>query len=161
VKPDDRKLFLEIVIGLAELKGKQLSAPGLELYWRSMQHWDMRDFRAAAEQLVRSCEFMPTPKDFEDLRRAQRMTAGEAWAEVLEIARSGDYQHGHRSGDAHIEAAVRAVGGYHAIAMSRTDQTPHLERRFAEHYEAIGDREEVREAKRLVASARLTTGAAA
>lgn len=146
MKADDRALFLEVVIGFAELKGKQLSAPALELYWRAMQHWDLADFRAAAEQLVRSCEFMPTPKDFEDLRKASLPSAGEAWAEVLKIARSGDYQHGHRSGDPRIEAAVRAIGGYTAVAMSRTDQTPFLERRFAEHYDAISEREDIREA---------------
>ena len=68
----DRKAFCEIVLGFAELKGKQLSAAAIELYWRSMQHWPLEDFRAAAQQLLRTCEFMPTPKDFEDLRRASK-----------------------------------------------------------------------------------------
>lgn len=154
MKPDDRMAFLEVVIGLAELKGKALSAPGLELYWRSMQHWELADFRAAAEQLVRACAFMPTPKDFEDLRRAARPSAGEAWAEVLDYVRNGPGPSGLVAYD-HVDkpptdpvllAAVRAIGGFPAIAMSKTDQTPFLERRFAEHYEAIGDREEARQA---------------
>lgn len=140
--PADRKAFLEVVIGFAELKGKQLSAPALELYWRAMQGWDLADFRAAAEQLLRTCEFMPTPKDFEDLRKAGELSAGEAWSLVLDAARG----HAELPDDPRIDAAVRAIGGLRAIGMSTTDQTPFLERRFAEHYETIGEREDIREA---------------
>jgi hypothetical protein len=146
VKSTDRKAFLEVVVGFAELKGKALSAPALELYWRSMQSWDLADFRAVAEQLLRTCEFMPTPKDFEDARKAGRMTAGEAWAIVLQIVRTGNYQRGIGTDDPCIEAAVCAIGGYAAIGMSRTDQTPFLERRFAEHYATEQDAEDTRAA---------------
>jgi hypothetical protein len=148
MKPTDRKAFLEVVVGFAELKGKQLSAPALELYWRAMQGWELAAFRAAAEQLIRTCEFMPTPKDFEDLRKAGELTAGEAWAMVLDHVRSGFYRDVPEifADQPRIEAAVRAIGGFNAIAMSRTDQTPFLERRFAEHYEAISEREDIREA---------------
>jgi hypothetical protein len=154
--PEDRKTFLEIVVGFAELKGKQLSAPALELYWRSLQHWPIDAFRAAAEQLVRSCEFMPTPKDFEDLRKAGRRTAGEAWAIVLDYARRGfiRWDSGPPSVDGSVSEpddellrrAVRAIGGFQAVAMSPTDKTPFLERRFCEHYEAMQDADDVREA---------------
>ena len=153
---DDRKKFIEIVIGFAELKGKQLSAPALELYWRSLQHWGMDDFRAAAEQLLRTCEFMPLPKDFENLRKAGRLTAGEAWARVLEFSRKG-FSQWHGGGitrnnsvpspdDRLIERAVNAIGGYDAIAMSPIDKTVFLEKRFCEHYATLQDADEVREA---------------
>jgi hypothetical protein len=153
VKPEDRKAFLEVVVGFAELKGKQLSAPALQLYWRSLQHWPLDDFRAAAEQLLRTCEFMPLPKDFEDLRKAGRLTVGEAWASVLAWVRSGNFRglpvlNGGGDPDrpdALAERAVRAIGGYNAIAMSETDKTHFLERRFAEHYDAMQDADEVRE----------------
>jgi hypothetical protein len=142
MKPADRKAFLEIVIGFAELKGKPLSAPALELYWRAMQDWDIANFRAAAEQLLRSCEFMPTPKDFEDLRKAARMSSGEAWALVLDSIRG----YGELPNDPALHAAVRALGGIRALGMLDSDQMPFLERRFAEHYEQIGERTEVRQA---------------
>jgi hypothetical protein len=157
--PTDRKAFLEVVIGFAELKGKQLAAAAMELYWRSLQHWDLDDFRAASEQLLRSCEFMPTPKDFEDLRKAGRPTPGEAWAKVLHYVRHG-YNHWDcgrptismdrdapkKPDDLLIDRAVEAIGGYDAIAMSNTESTHFLERRFCEHYEAIQDANEIRDA---------------
>lgn len=148
--PDDRKKFVEVVLGFAELKGKQLSAPALELYWRSMQHWPLENFLSAAEQLVRTSEFMPTPKEFEDLRKAGRRTAGEAWALALEHARhshNGPCLNGSATPDDELLIrAVRAIGGFRSIAMSDVDKTPFLERRFCEHYEAMQDAEDVREA---------------
>lgn len=155
--PADRKTFAEVVLGFAELKGKQLSAPALELYWRAMQRWSLDDFLAAAEQLVRTSEFMPTPKDFEDLRKAGRRTAGEAWTIVLDYARHNysqwDYGLPCLNGNAQPEPddelllrAVRAIGGFKAVAISPIDKTPFLERRFCEHYEQMQDADEVREA---------------
>lgn len=154
MNPIDRKAFIEVVIGFAELKGKQLSAPALELYWRSLQHWTLQDFRAAAEQLLRTCEFMPLPKDFEDLRKAGRATAGEAWAAVLQFARKS-YSPNFPAdptrlrgplADPLVLRAVDAVGGWRAIAMSDEDSTHFIERRFCEHFESVQDSQDVRDA---------------
>jgi hypothetical protein len=148
--PADRKAFLEVVVGFAELKGKQLSAPALELYWRAMQDWSIEDFRAAAEQLLRTCAFMPTPKDFEDLRKAGRPSAGEAWERALAHARdlpaSGGYLQERPSGDALLDAAARMVGGYKAIANASERDLQFIAQRFAEHFETLEDREDIREA---------------
>lgn len=159
--PNDRKAFIEVVIGFAELKGKQLSAPALELYWRSLQHWGLEDFKVAAEHLLRTCEFMPLPKDFENLRKAGRPTTGEAWAQVLAFARKGFvlWEGGGASrnsavgepDDPVVNRAVEMVGGYRAIAMSDTDKTQFLERRFCEHYESLQDAEDVRESVPAIA----------
>lgn len=152
--PQDRKAFLEVVIGFAELKGKQLSAPGLELYWHAMQHWSMEEFRAAANHLIRTCEFMPTPKDFEDLRKASRPVPAEAWIKARGAIRScyqitaagAVYGTGGTCGDPLIDRAVHAIGGYAAIAQCETDKLHFLERRFTEAYEAMEDAQEVRKA---------------
>lgn len=160
--PDDRKPFLEVIMGFAELKGKQLSAPALELYWRSMQCWSLEDFRTAAEQLVRTCEFMPMPKDFEDMRKAGRPTAGEAWAAVLHYAHfeySPNFparlngSHGLLS-DPLVDRAVNAIGGYRAIAMAPSESKQFLEKRFCEHFETIQESSDVREAVPQIAYSR-------
>lgn len=146
----DRGKFLEIVIGFAELKGKSLSAPALELFWNAMQDWRIEDFQAAANQLIKSCPWMPTPKEFEDLRKkAGRLSAGEAWADVLCLVRSGAYRAGGLS--LLIDAAVAALGGYQAIAMHDEAALHFLERRFAEHFAALEDRADIREALPAIA----------
>lgn len=145
----DRAKFLEVVLGFAELKGKQLSAPALELYWRALKHWTLENFQLAAEQLLRSCEFMPTPKDFEDLRKAARLTAGEAWDRARRAADScvsnGQVGSGGSCGDALIDRVVRAIGGYAVIFLCDLEKLTFLERRFCEHYGTIEDAQEVRE----------------
>lgn len=141
--PADKRDFSEIVMGFAELKGKQLSKPALALFWNSLQHWNIEDFRQAANQLIRSCEFMPTPKDFEDLRKAGRATAGEAWAEIRAMARQS---YTAVPKDPVTARALQALGGLRAVAMCDSDKVHFLERRFAEHFESISDAEDVRAA---------------
>jgi hypothetical protein len=150
MKLENRKKFLEIVVGFAELKGKVLSAPALELFWNSMQAWTIEEFQSAANHLITTCEFMPTPKDFEDLRRAGRPTAGEAWIEARNTIRVAGWAQIESSsfscGDELIDRAVRAIGGYRAIAMCDSDKLHFLERRFAEHFEQMQDAGDTRDA---------------
>ena len=144
MEPRDYDSFAEVIAGFAELKGKQLSAPAIELYWRAMKHWRIEDFRAAAEHLLRRCEFMPVPKDFEDLRRASEPTAAEAWATALQNCgcwRTGGAPNGR------IARAAETVGGFRAIAMAHTERDlPHIQRRFMQAYDELTDVEETRQA---------------
>lgn len=138
--------FCSVVVGFAELKGRSLSAAAIELYWRSMQRWTLADFKIAAERLVLTSDFMPGPKEFEDLRKAGRATAGEAWAEVLAHVRAGRYGGRGVVVSELVDRAVAAIGGYNAIGMSDSDKTHFLEKRFNEAFEQLQDAEDVREA---------------
>ncbi len=143
MKPTDQDQFLEVVLGLAEMFGKKLLEVGLELYWRSLKHWGIEDFRTAASHLTRICQFMPVPHDFERLRRAASDTPGEAWAKVLAHCESGSWRIGsHDNGK--IDNAVRMLGGYRLIALTPLDKLGFLERRFTEHYAAIEEVETIR-----------------
>jgi hypothetical protein len=141
--PTDKPKFLAVLNGLATIKpGAKLTPEGLDLYWGAMRDWSIEDFTAAATQLAKSSEFMPNPYHFEQLRKASRMTSGEAWAKVRAAVRAGDPC----PDDPTIYAAVGALGGMRSIGMTNSDQMQFLERRFAEHFDAIADREDVREA---------------
>lgn len=147
MQPTDRKKFLEIVVGFAELKGKALSAPALELYWNSMQGWSIEDFSQAAQHLVRSCEFMPTPKDFEDLKRAGNPTAAEAWAAARKALQWTVNGYVEKPGtDPLVSQALRSIGGANALAMCDESKLHFLERRFAQVYESLADSSATREA---------------
>jgi len=150
----DFEAFSEIVLGFAELKGKVLSKAGIKLYWNSMQHWSIEDFRRAANQLVRTCAWVPSPKEFEDLRKAAFPTGAEAWdmarkasGSCRELTRAGAFfGKGGTCGDELIDRAVAGIGGYAVIAMSTIEQMPFLEKRFCEHYKMLMDVEGTREA---------------
>jgi hypothetical protein len=147
LKNTDKAEFAKVVIGFAELKGKVLSRPAIELYWLAMQDWSIEDFKAAAAHLLRTCTFMPEPKNFEDLRKAGRDTAGEAWIAARRYLRWGLHSHTlDESCPPLIARAVHAIGGPNVIAMCDEDKLTFLEKRFVEHYADIQDSEEVREA---------------
>lgn len=156
MQPTDRQQFMKVLNGMAAIKKMVLISESLDLWWACMVAWSIDDFKAAAAHLLTKCEFMPTPKDFEDLRKAGRPSAGEAWAKVLEHVRRGWYRYtdggvGHYDrevppNDPLIDSAVAAIGGYRAIAIHQESTLHFLERRFAEHYDSIQDSQEVREA---------------
>ena len=141
----DRKAFLEIVIGFAEIRGRNLSAPALELYWNSMQAWELADFQAAANLLLRTCEWMPLPHHFEALLKSGRSTAGEAWIQARQCIEWS--LHGYKLRDdcpPLIARAIRAIGGANVLGMCDEDKLTFLERRFVEHYRDIEDATDTR-----------------
>lgn len=146
--PADFDQFATIVRAFAELKGKSISAPAIELYWNAMQHWRLDEFQAAAAQLLRTAKFFPTPADFEQLREASRSTVPEQWARALDHARnlpvSGGYLQEKPTGDAVLDAAVRAIGGYRAIANASERDLQFMGQRFEEHYETTRYAEDTR-----------------
>lgn len=142
MEPRDFDSFAEVIAGFAELKGKQLSAPAIELYWRAMQHWTIEEFRQAAQHLLRTCEFMPVPKDFEDLRRAGEPTGSEAWTAVLAYCAG-------KPGDPitdRMRRAADAVGGIKAIGMANVERDlPFVHKRFLDAYAEYVDVDEKRQ----------------
>lgn len=150
----DGKKFRELLRAmnrvLACQSGAELDNPMLDVYWLALRDWPMQDFEQACAHLLRTERFMPKPADFTDLRRAGEVTSGEAWARVVAHARdlpvSGGYLQGRASGDALLDAAARAVGGYRVVANASERDLQFLEQRFTEHFDEILDRSDVREA---------------
>jgi len=147
----DKPAFSKILIGLAAIKpGGKLTPEALEMWWLALENWTLAEFRSAASHLAKTVEFMPSPFHFEQLRKAGRLTAPEAWERARAACGSaiqcGQVTHNGSCGDELIDRAVRGIGGYGAIAMCDRDKLPFLERRFAEHYEQLQDTEEVRQA---------------
>lgn len=152
--PADKPEFVKIIVGLAALKpGKPLTDEGVVLFWSAMQDWSIEEFRAAANHLAKSVEFMPNPYHFEQLRKASEPTPGEAWAQVRgKLKHIGP--HDRVSISPRIDRVVAAMGGYHALAMSNSDAMPFREKRFAELWEEMGEADEIRAA--LPSVARIT-----
>lgn len=154
MQPSDANRFRNLLIGMGRVYGQEPDALVLDAYWVALRDWALEDFEQACSELLRTSKFMPRPSDFTQLRDASKLTAGEAWADVLAYVREGGAGtglavHGYDGRaitDPVVLAAVRAIGGFEAIGRSNTDQTPFLERRFCEHFEEIGAREGIREA---------------
>ena len=149
--PEDYETFCGILLGFAEPRRIPLSSTTFELYWGALADWTIEDFRATANVLFKRCDWMPTPKDFEDLRRSATENAGvEAWEAARRAARSaialGRVREDVTSGDPLIDRAVATVGGYGAIAMCESAWLHALERRFLQAYVEVREVAEIRAA---------------
>lgn len=142
---EDKPAFLEVMLGMAELRRVELSAQALELWWNAMKPWPLDAFRQAANHLTRSSAFMPTPADFWRLRSAGELTAAEAWPQVLANVRRSEYRRGVTPGG-RIDRAVQAIGGYRAVGAAAERDLQFMERRFAEAYADLKEIDSTRQA---------------
>ena len=140
----DREEFLQVLNGLAAIKRVDITKEAYELWWQCMKDWPIGDFKEAAGFLLKNCQFMPTPYDFEQLRKKSEISAHEAWAKVLNHAK-GAWRHG-VLGDALTDRIIAMLGGYSVIALTNKDKLGFLERRFLDAYNDLSDSGGVREA---------------
>lgn len=144
MRSEDKKRFVQAIAGMASVKGRELTDEALEMWWLSMQDWQIDDFVGAAAHLLKTCEFMPAPNDFESLRKKVTFSAREAWAEAICFA-SGDWRsRGHE--DALIQRTVMALGGWQSIALCDYQSLGFIERRFLSIYDEFVESADIREA---------------
>jgi hypothetical protein len=144
--------FRSVMAGLAELYQRELSNTLLDVYWLALRDWTLADFEAASAKLMQSGQFMPRPADYTAMRKAALPTKGEAWAQVLRHCKGG-----YRDGSGltpEIDAAVRALGGYRALAFLPLEEMHWQEKRFSEHYGEAAEVAEKREPFALPGSVR-------
>jgi len=159
--PGEKPEFVRVIVGLAALKpGKPLTDAGIDLFWNSMQHWDMQEFRLAAQHLARAVEFMPNPFHFEQLRKAALPTARELWTRVTLLVQMAEHvRAAELAANPLPDAAVRAVvamGGWRQLEMGETSTRHFREKRFAELLQEQGEADESRMA--LPSSSHRLTG---
>ena len=132
---NDKTEFVRILAGLSAIKpGKELTREALEVFWAAMADWSIEDFKAAANHLAKSCEFMPNPYHFEQLRKKNEPTKHEAWEVAFNRIKRGGNQP-----DDKISKAIKQVGGYYQLGMTPLDQMPFVAKRFQDAYESIGE----------------------
>jgi len=144
VDSNDKPEFVRVITSLAAIKGKDLTKDVLLLWWQCLKDWPVDDFKNAAGYLLKNCQFMPTPFDFEQLQKKGEVSAHEAWAMAMDHV-EGAWRQG-VLGDALIDRVVAALGGYSVIALTKTDKLGFLERRFLDAYNDLLDTTVVREA---------------
>ena len=141
---NDRPEFVRVLNGLAAIKRVDLTKEVYDLWWQSLKDWPIDDFKKAASYLLKNCQFMPGPYDFEQLRKKNAPSANEAWAQALHHA-EGAWRKG-VVGDALTDQVVASLGGYRLIALTNSDKLGFLERRFIDAYNDFLDTGSVRKA---------------
>jgi hypothetical protein len=143
---NDKSRFLKVLNGMAAMKSKQLSNEAILLWWAALKDkWDIDDFEDAAAILITECQFMPSPYEFEQLRKANQTSKHEAWAIALAHCEGG-WRRNPSCGYPLIDQAIANLGGYQTIALKPQDQLSFIERRFADIYEDMSATNDVRAA---------------
>lgn len=157
MQPTDFQAFKQIMSGMGRVFGVESDSVILDAYWLALKSWPLAEFEQAAAHLLGKCQFMPKPADFTALRKAANATTGEAFNKAMLLARRAPPRElpSLSSGDAAIDAAVRAIGGYTELGNCESGKLHFLERRFAEHYETISEVEETRQAIPLLSNGSL------
>ena len=140
----DRPEFVRVLASLAAIKRVDLTKDVYDLWWNALRCWEISDFKDAAGYLLKNCQFMPAPYDFEQLRKKGQPSAHEAWAKVMNHV-EGAWRKG-VLGDVLTDRVIAMLGGYRLIALTKSDKLGFLERRFMDAYNDLSDSGGVREA---------------
>ena len=116
MEPENREEFVRVLMGIATIKRVDLTEQAFELWWNAMQGWQISDFKDAAGYPLNNCQFMPTPYDFEQLRKKGEPSAHEAWSKAMQHA-DGAWRKG-VLGDALTDRVIAMLGGYSVIAFT-------------------------------------------
>jgi hypothetical protein len=150
VQADDGKKFRDVLRGMGRMYGQEPDNLVLDAYWIALREWSYPEFEAAAARLMLTAKFMPRPADFNELRKASNDTAAECWARALTHAAAlstcGGYLQEEPSGDERLDAVVRTIGGYKAMANASPRDLQFMAQRFAENFESVTGAEETRAA---------------
>ena len=136
----DRGRFLDLIGGVHDFYGKELTRFASDVWWRCCQASDFETISLAFSNHLSDPErgqWMPKPADLvRQLDGTQSDRSRRAWGKVLDASqRVGAYQ-SIAFDEAAIHAAIEDVGGWIAVCRTELDELPHLERRFCAAYRA-------------------------
>lgn len=125
---EDKGQFLQILTGLSDLYGAELSKVSITLYWEALKEHRIDLISVAASEHVKHSQWMPKPSEFLSILTKSDMNAEEratlAWGAVSRAAKSiGGYSCVNFD-DPLINATIRNQGGWSRIC---TQPAEHFE----------------------------------
>ena len=136
----EKPKFLEVLAGVHDFYGKELSTFAGAVWWQAVAGFDLEQATKAFSSHLMDAErgqFMPKPADIvRQLQGTQTDRSLIAWGKVLDaMKRVGAYQ-SLAFDDGAIHAAIVDLGGWPAVCRTSTDDLPFLQRRFCDSYRA-------------------------
>jgi hypothetical protein len=125
---DDKGKFLQILTGLSDLYGSELSKISITLYWEALKDHRIDLISVAASEHVKHSQWMPKPSQFLDVLTKSDMKPEEratlAWGCVSRSAKSIGGYASVNFDDPLINATIRNQGGWTRIC---TQPAEHFE----------------------------------
>jgi len=137
MRGEDRPEFRDILAGMSEIFGKEISRIGMRFYFEALSEFPIEDVRRAAGEAIRTLKFFPRPVELIELiRGSDRQYAAEAWRLVCEHVRSGRWRRD-TTGNQELEQAVRLMGGWSRLGGMLESEIPFREKEFIEKFEIV------------------------
>lgn len=144
---DDNEKFLEVLGGVHDFYGKDLSKFAVAVWMQACETFDVQQVSKALSAHLMDPErgqFMPKPADI--VRQLQGTNTDRsliAWGKVLDaMQRVGAYQTVCFD-DGLIHASITDMGGWMQLCRSEIDDLPFLQKRFCDGYKAYANRGDV------------------
>ncbi len=145
----DKRKFKELMAGVGELYGKDITKPLLSLYFNALEELSIEQVSQAFTNHVKSTgkegTFFPKPADLmrqikgseEDRKASTDDRAMIAWSCIEQaMSRIGSYQ-ALELEDKQALATVKAMGGWQKLCETTYDQLPFRRREFIKMYETF------------------------
>lgn len=140
MKTEDFEGFRELIQGVYDFYGKELSRFALDVWWNALRQYDLDVIRRAMSMHCTNPDtgqFCPKPADVVRMvGGTTRDAALMAWNKVQEaVSRAGAY----RSvcfDDPIINRVLLDMGGWPEICAKQMDELPFVERNFCDRYRA-------------------------
>lgn len=146
MKQSDKDKFIEVLAGVHDFYGKELSSFAGQVWMQACEAFDVQQVTKALSAHLMDPErgqFMPKPADIvRQLQGTRTDRSLLAWGKVLDaMQRVGAYSSVVFDEPA-IHAAIEDLGGWPAVCRTEIDALPFLEKRFCDSYKAYVNRGE-------------------
>ena len=144
MKPTDRAKFLEVLTGVHDFYGKDMTPFAVQVWVQACEAFDVQQVTKALSAHLMDPEhgrFMPKPADIvKQLQGTRTDRSLIAWGKVLNaMQRVGAYE-SVCFDDGLIHAAIDDLGGWPQMCQGKLDDLPFLERRFCDSYKAYANK---------------------
>lgn len=144
MKASDRLKFFEVLGGVHDFYGRDLSKFAGQVWWQSCETFELEQVSKAFSAHLMDAEhgrFMPKPADLVRVLQGTRTDRSlMAWAKVFDaIQRVGGYT-SVCFDDGLIHAAIEDMGGWVTLCRSDADELPFMQKRFCDTFKAYTTR---------------------
>lgn len=133
----DKNKFTKLLIAISEIYGKEMSPPGIEIYYQVLKNYSYDEIQNSLYLVVKTNKYnvMPKPAEIiENIEGSIDERALWAWQQLLDAIRQKGYYASVEFEDKTIHAVVLAMGGWMRLCDLEISETPFVMKEFIAKY---------------------------
>ncbi len=141
MQKNDITVFAQLMASIGELYSKKISKPLIEIYWQTLQQFDLNDIQYAFKMHINNPDygqFFPKPADIvRFIEGCGETKALQAWTKVEKTIRQiGSYK-SVAFDDSLIHAVIEDMGGWTKLCMSTAEELAFRANEFQKRYKGF------------------------